>query len=197
VSKIILELTFLHWIAFDLGFLPWMGIVYGFLLMGISTVYDFYLFSRKAILFGILGLSITFISMFLPILFSFFLLILPINDILLTSFSPLLFCVTLIIIILLDKKRKYKQEAKVRKKILELATTYTNFKLKNVAKMTGIDKDTIIKIVNEMIAHKEIYAEYFSNSKKFAFNKRANLEEIDNLMELYRQWEEQKIGKKI
>jgi len=47
-----------------------------------------------------------------------------------------------------------------------------------------------------MIKNKEIYAEYFTSSKSVAFNQQANIDEIDKLMEVYKEWEEKKVGKK-
>jgi hypothetical protein len=43
--------------------------------------------------------------------------------------------------------------------------------------------------------NKEIYGEYFKSSKTISFNQVANIKEIDNLWETYKQWEEKSIGK--
>ena len=48
-----------------------------------------------------------------------------------------------------------------------------------------------------MIQNNEIYAEYFQNTKKFAFNIKANTEEIDKLMEKFLEWETEHMGKKV
>ena len=55
---------------------------------------------------------------------------------------------------------------------------------------------TIIDTIQEMIENTEIYAEYFKSSKTVAFNKQANIEEIDTLMATFRDWEEN-LEKKI
>ena len=47
-----------------------------------------------------------------------------------------------------------------------------------------------------MIVNKEIYTEYFQNSKSVAFNQQANIDEIDKLMETYKEWEDSEEGKK-
>jgi len=47
-----------------------------------------------------------------------------------------------------------------------------------------------------MIDKKEIYAKYFESSKSVAFDQQANIDEIDKLMEAYKEWEEKKVGKK-
>jgi len=47
-----------------------------------------------------------------------------------------------------------------------------------------------------MIENREIYAQYFSSTKSVAFNLQANIDEIDKLMDTYKDWEEEKVGKK-
>jgi hypothetical protein len=46
-----------------------------------------------------------------------------------------------------------------------------------------------------MIENNEIFAEYFKSSKTVAFNKQANIKEIDSLMAIYQEWEEGQEGK--
>ena len=46
-----------------------------------------------------------------------------------------------------------------------------------------------------MIENHEIYAQFFSSTKSVAFNQQANINEIDNLMKIYKDWEEMKVGK--
>ncbi len=38
--------------------------------------------------------------------------------------------------------------------------------------------------------------QYFSSTKSIAFNQQANINEIDNLMKTYKDWEDKEIGKK-
>jgi hypothetical protein len=95
------------------------------------------------------------------------------------------------------KDIKYEEEARIRKEILVLGTKYTDFKVKKVSKNCSSDKNTIIKITKKMVKNKEIYADYFKISKKFVFNNKANTEEIDKLMEMFSEWETERIGKKI
>jgi hypothetical protein len=46
-----------------------------------------------------------------------------------------------------------------------------------------------------MLKNNDVYGEYFPSSQSLAFNQQANLEEIDRLMESYKDWEEKKFGK--
>ena len=47
-----------------------------------------------------------------------------------------------------------------------------------------------------MIKNKEIYAEYFKSTQSVVFDKQTNIDEIDKLMEAYKEWEEKEVGKK-
>ena len=47
-----------------------------------------------------------------------------------------------------------------------------------------------------MIENKEIYTQYFSSKKSVAFDQAANIDEIDKLMAIYKEWEEKKVEKK-
>jgi len=67
----------------------------------------------------------------------------------------------------------------------------------DISEKTGIqDEGLIIDVISDMIKNKEIYAEYFKESKSVAFNQQANIDEIDKLMEAYKDWEKKKVGKK-
>jgi len=87
--------------------------------------------------------------------------------------------------------------SKVRKTILEMSTRFTRIEIREINVVSGIDNDKlIINTVKEMINNKEVHAQYFTNSNSLVFNQQANIDEIDKLMELYREWEEKRIGKK-
>ena len=58
------------------------------------------------------------------------------------------------------------------------------------------DVQLIIDTVNDMIENKEIYGQYFSSTLSVAFDQQANIDEIDNLMGIYKDWEDKEIGKK-
>lgn len=188
----------------SISYILWNGILFGILLMGVSIIFIFYSNLSKVVIYGKRGLIVTFTALLIPIcllawislsyspLISYLL-----NDLILMFFSPLIFLIEFILLISLSRRKNYNQEAQIRKTILDLGTNYEFLKLKEIAKNINVDKDSIIKVVNEMIRKKEIYAEYFNISRKFVFNRRVNIEEIDRLMELYYRWEEQTIGKII
>ena len=80
---------------------------------------------------------------------------------------------------------------------MNYSTKFARIQLSDITDKTGItDENLIMNITRNMIANHEIYAEYFSSSKAITFNQQANIDAIDNLMEVYKDWEQNKIGKK-
>lgn len=47
-----------------------------------------------------------------------------------------------------------------------------------------------------MTKNEEIYAHYFKTINMVVFNQQANIDQVDKLMKIYRDWEEEKFGKK-
>jgi len=85
----------------------------------------------------------------------------------------------------------------IKKTILDLGTKFGRLQIMEISEVCSIvDEQLIIDIVKEMINNKEIYAQYFSSTKAIAFDQQANIDEIDNLMKAYREWEEKEVGKK-
>jgi len=95
-----------------------------------------------------------------------------------------------------EEKIEYVKINKVKKSILELGTKYNRLQISDISEECGEKPGLIISTVNVMIQNKEIYAQYFERSKSVVFNQQANIEEIDKLMELYKEWEEKEIGEK-
>lgn len=98
----------------------------------------------------------------------------------------------------LEKQRlELEKINKIKKLVLELGTKFTRLEIREIGEKSSIDdEDIIIEVVKDMIKNKEIYAEYFSSSKAIAFDQQANIEEIDKLMAIYKEWEDKKVSKK-
>ncbi len=86
--------------------------------------------------------------------------------------------------------------AKIKSIILDLGMKFARLEIQEIAEKCKEKDDLIIEIVKEMIKKREIYAEYFTSSKAVAFDLQANIDEIDKLMEAYKEWEGKKVGKK-
>lgn len=85
---------------------------------------------------------------------------------------------------------------KIKKVVLHLGTQFTRLQINEIAEECGIyNSQEIIDTVRDMIKNKEIYAKYFLSSKTVAFNQQANIDEIDKLMEAYKDWEEKGLKK--
>jgi len=85
----------------------------------------------------------------------------------------------------------------IKKTILDLGTKFARIQIVEISEVSEIvDEKLIISTVKDMIKNKEIYAKYFESSKSIAFDQQANIEEIDKLISIYKDWEEKKIGKK-
>ncbi len=160
----------------------------------ISFLFAIYLNLNKLILFQVLTIGADSFLRFLPFFFQ--------NYFLSRSFpiwfyiTPIMYYGMLLMTILLKIIPNYRERSRIKREILDLGIKYPDFKLKEVSQKCHADKNTIINVVKKMIKRKEIYAEYFSISKKFVFNISANIEEIDRLMAIYKEWEEETLGKK-
>lgn len=85
----------------------------------------------------------------------------------------------------------------IKKAVLDLGTKFARLQISEISEVCSVkDEQLIIDSVKEMINNKEIYGQYFSSSKSVAFNQQANIDEIDNLMKTYKEWEDKKVEKK-
>ena len=92
-------------------------------------------------------------------------------------------------------KRNIKEEAIVKRQIIEFGKKIPRLKVKDISEKSNVDTSTVFRTLTEMIKNQEIYAQYFKSSKTVAFNQIANLENIDSLMKLYDDWEHQRLKK--
>lgn len=88
------------------------------------------------------------------------------------------------------------QIAKIKNTILSLGVKFDRLHVSEIAEKCKESEEYIINTALDMINKKEIYAEYFQSTKSVVFNKQANIDEIDVLMEQYKKWEQEGIGKK-
>jgi hypothetical protein len=86
----------------------------------------------------------------------------------------------------------------IKKTILDLGIKFGRLQIMEISEVCSIkEEQLIIDTIKEMIDNKEIYAQYFSSTKSVAFDQQANIDEIDKLMSTYKDWEEEKVGKKL
>ena len=95
------------------------------------------------------------------------------------------------------KEIKMEKINTIKRTVLDLGTKFGRLQIIEISEVCSIkDENLIVDTVKEMIENKEIYGQYFSSSKSVAFNQQANIDEIDNLMKAYREWEDKKVEKK-
>ena len=109
----------------------------------------------------------------------------------------IMFCVTHLALFSFKRSESNEEEMRVRKIVLDLSTKFTRLKIKEIHEKSGVDYDFIIHVVRKMIDKQAIYGELFMTSKSIVFNQQANIDEIDNLMAKYQEWESEILGKKI
>ena len=85
----------------------------------------------------------------------------------------------------------------VKKKLLELGTQFEHLRVSEIAERCGVLEGTAVSILKEMIKNKEIYAKYYKTESLVTFDQQLITEEIDQLMETYRNWEKKTFGKKL
>lgn len=95
-----------------------------------------------------------------------------------------------------NKKLKSIQKRMIKKTILELGTKFGRLQIIEITEKTGEKEEIIIDTVKEMIKNEEIYGEFFESSQSVAFNQQANINEIDDLLSSFKDWEGEGRGKK-
>ena len=100
-----------------------------------------------------------------------------------------------VFILLVNLRTVPKEEAAVKKKIIEFGGKIPRLKVKDISEKSNVDTSTVFKTLKKMIANQEIYADYFKSTKTIAFNQIANIENLDSLLKLYEDWEQQQLKK--
>ncbi len=99
----------------------------------------------------------------------------------------------------LDICKKLKKEEVKRNKIETIKRTVLDYGIKisrlqieEISEKTGIkDEYLITDVIMDMIGNKEIYAEYFRSTKSLVFDQKTNINEIDSLVEKFKEWEKE------
>ena len=105
-------------------------------------------------------------------------------------------CITHAVLYVINEKEDIEvDKTLIKNVILELGTKYDRLNVDEISEKSNQDSGIITSTINEMIGNNEIYAEYFSSTKMVAFNKQANLNEIDTLMAKYKEWEKGQVEK--
>ncbi len=163
---------------------------FGFLFIIISGLYLYRLRIRRSIIFGIFGtiiyiltiiiLTLTYLENFEPLL------------LFLMFFWLLTSIINVVVFGALRSEREklsLEDELKIKKVVLDLGTKYTRLEVREISEKCDVDSDSIIEVLEKMIANKEIFAAFFKSSNTVSFDQQANIDEIDELMAVYKDWE--------
>lgn len=204
LNTVLMELSYKYNLG-DLGVGTAIGnMFYSYLILAVvifmvpSIFYAFRLDLNKTIFFGLISSILSVFPVIIPLtVFLSYSTDLPYFQFIIALLIPISLNLLMIYLIWNKYNSNYEEEAKIRRTVLDIGIQYPDFTLSNVAKKCQVDKNTCLIAINNMIATKQIFADFFYVSKKFAFNKKANIEEIDKLMNLYTEWETEHIGKKV
>lgn len=156
-------------------------------LIAFSLIYYYYLDIRKILIFGSIGNIIIFIITIinnhvivqypqfpevLPFFYSSFLIIVSLFII-----YPILY----VSLIFLGEKHVII----IKKTILDLGTHFARLEVREISEECNVDRNSIEKVIKDMIKNQEIFAEYFKSSKTVIFDKRANIDNIDEILSVY------------
>ncbi|MFX1447216.1 MAG: hypothetical protein ACFFCG_03685 [Promethearchaeota archaeon] len=164
---------------------------FGFLFILISCFYLYRLKVRKIIIFGIFGniiygLTITYF------IFIFLYDILFLETLFIDLFWIITLIVNILVYIFLRSKKKdltFEEMFEIKKVVLDLGTKFTRLEVREISETCGYDSDSIIGVLNSMIMNKEIYADFFKSTNTVSFDQQANIDEIDELMAVFKDWE--------
>ena len=102
--------------------------------------------------------------------------------------------IPLFMIVILERNVQ-KKYLKVKRKVLEYSTMYSRLNIDEIAEKCRKSKATTWKIVNDMISNNELKGNFNRESNFIEFDNIANIQEIDELLQKYKDWEINKIGK--
>ena len=187
-----------------LTFWYFVGIV--IMIFVIYLIYVSYL--KEALILGLSGTSLLiFTNISIIFLFDPSLILSPYHPIpILTISEVIIYLISLLILLILlnilillyflyNNSPKAKEEALIRKSILESGTNFTRTGIKEISEKLGIDLTSIIFTVKKMINNEDVNAVYFNSTKSIAYNQQLNISKHDEFMRKYSQWEKNNIAK--
>ena len=169
----------------------------GFLFIFISGFYLCRLKIRKSIIFGIVGTIIYILTViFFTIAYYQGRELKLLSMIFLWLFTLIVNLIVYLFLRSEKNKMTFEDEMTIKKIVLDLGTKYTRLEVREISEKCGNVSDSIIGVLNSMIMNKEIYAEFFKSSNTVLFDQQANIDEIDELMAAFKDWEDKHYEKR-
>ena len=149
-------------------------------------------------LYGIIGIFLTFINYIYSLLYlnsQLPVALVPIHINLLYGIILSGLSVINISILMLQLRFKKKDKILIKMKLLDLGTKFYSLETRDIAEKCLVNSGKVKKIVQTMIKDKEIYASYVESSGIITFDQDKNIENFDDLLTLYQQWEKKEYKK--
>ena len=164
----------------------------------ITNIATLILITLNAILIGRRRVSISIFFISIAIAFINSLIMLPsmwaFHPIFLINFY-LIFTYTDLLIFVGVERNVQSRYLGVKRKILNISTRYNQLAVDEIAEKCRVRSMIVKKLIDDMISNDELKAKYDMNTGLVEFDRTANVREIDELLEKYREWETDKIGK--
>lgn len=100
-----------------------------------------------------------------------------------------------LIMLIVSLKTSESDTSQIKRILLNYGIKIDRLKIVEISEKSKVDTKTVLKVIQNMIKNEEIYCRYFESSKVVAFNQIRNIEEIDNLLKIYEEWEHKNIKK--
>ena len=79
---------------------------------------------------------------------------------------------------------------KIKQCVLEMSQKYERIEILEIMEDSGVEnEDLIIRVIREMINNGDTKADYFSSTKTIVFDQDIIIENIDELINIYQQWD--------
>ena len=104
-------------------------------------------------------------------------------------------CINIALIFNCEFRLSFEKELQIRKTILDFSINLPRLKVAEISEVIRVPRSYIIIIAMKMIQNQEIQAKFYQSSRSILFNQLANIEKIDDLIQKYQEWEQDKLGK--
>ncbi|MFW9938639.1 MAG: PCI domain-containing protein, partial [Candidatus Thorarchaeota archaeon] len=102
----------------------------------------------------------------------------------------------IIFIVFLKSTIFFKNDQKIIKStVIDLGTKFHRLEVRDIAEKCYVNREKVQKIIQAMIEANEIYAIFSDKSEMIEFDQNKNIDQLDALMALYKNWEKKEYKK--
>ncbi|MFX1408022.1 MAG: PCI domain-containing protein [Promethearchaeota archaeon] len=166
-------------------------------LLYVSMNFMYKLRFHLTILYGLIGFLLIFINYMYTVIYFYVeisLNLIPFHVNFIHIFIFVGLC-GIIFIIFLKSTFFKKDQKKIKSTVIDLGTRFHRLEIRDIAEKCYVNREKVEKVIHTMIQANEIYAIYSDDSKMIEFDQNKNIDQLDALMALYKNWEK-KVYKK-